>query len=183
MKLKKLNAVLGLLIMLLLLDHSVCLSVWMLTRGAVFGPIMMMLHILLAVTLVHAFLSMCLCLFGHEENTVAYPRLNRRTVIQRFSAVALIVLMFTHMMVFDCFYRGQTLNGLQKAIHAGACILYFAAVLTHVGTSLSKALITLGVGSPKLLRVVDWIVWSFCAVVMIAGSVGAVILFSGGLIS
>ena len=50
--------------------------------------------------------------------------------------------------------------------------MFFITVLAHVSVSTSKALITLGVGNAKVVKIVDIVMRLLCAVTLIAGVIG-----------
>ena len=59
-----------------------------------------------------------------------------------------------------------------KMVHAIVPPLFFALVLSHVAISTGKALITLGIGNAKSIRVVNLVMKVICGVTWIAGVIG-----------
>ena len=74
------------------------------------------------------------------------------------------------MMIFSVLHITGAMKLMQppKPVHAVVPPLFFTIVLVHVAVSTSKALITLGIGNAKTVKVVDVIVKVFCALTLIA---------------
>ncbi len=146
MKLKKVNAVLGLLAAPLLLAHI---------GYTVFSYLTMqdnpkLMHVtagpFAAVTVLHAVCGMLsVFLMGDGTRLDLYPKQNRKTVVQRVSAALIFPLLLLHLRAFDAI---QTCAGKGLWVPIGLLlllqVLFFAVVLAHTGVSLSRALITLG---------------------------------------
>ena len=92
--------------------------------------------------------------------------MNISTKIQRIGGVLLIPFSVLHIL--------GTVGVIQppQVIHAIIPPLFFALCLAHVAISGSKALITLGIGKAKLIKIVDIAVKVLCAVTLIAGVIG-----------
>lgn len=170
---KKINAILTLLTCLMLLDHVLFLSGWLGTGGTMFGINLSMARVLLTLAALHGLLSMSIVMFGHDGSSGAYASLNRRTIVQRFSGMAILVLLLVHMMPSQ---GGAEIYGMRAVFYA----LLFAAVFVHVAVSFSKALITLGLaGSEKTIRRIDGIVYVLCGVLFVL-AVATLIIFVTG---
>jgi uncharacterized membrane protein SirB2 len=87
MLLRKINAVISLLTTILLLDHVIFSSVWMLSKGSVEQSAPIAPWILAGFLGIHAFISICFVFSDREEGETrkvkSYLRLNRVTVFQR----------------------------------------------------------------------------------------------------
>jgi protein-S-isoprenylcysteine O-methyltransferase Ste14 len=59
-----------------------------------------------------------------------------------------------------------------KILHAVLHPIFFAMVLVHLAVSMSKAFITLGIGSAKLVKVIDVIMMVVCSIIFIGAVVG-----------
>lgn len=146
MKLKKINAVLALLSILLLLAH-VGFSVFAYLT-MYYNPILTLVFAwpFMITACLHAVCGM-LTVFFHADGTRLdlYPKKNLRTILQRVSAALIFPLLILHIKNFalmkDCAERGQ--KGFVFLLFFGE-ILFFAVIVTHVATSLTKAFITLG---------------------------------------
>ena len=59
-----------------------------------------------------------------------------------------------------------------KMLHAVLHPVFFAVALAHVAFSLERAMITLGIGSERVTRIVGIIAKIVCAATFLAGSIG-----------
>ena len=151
MKLKKLNAVLGLLSILSLLVH---VGYTIYTYIAFYyNPVISRATQLPLVLLVltHAVCGMLiLFLYNDGSQPTLYPKQNRRTIIQRVSAALILPVLFVH---FDTFKTMQSSAeaGNTTPVYLLMVIetLFFAIVIAHVSTSLTNAFITLGILSSR----------------------------------
>ena len=67
-----------------------------------------------------------------------------------------------------------------KILHAVLHPLFFAVVLSHVAVSGSKAMITLGIGSAKVVNATDVVIKVLCVATFVASVIGFYIcLFVG----
>ena len=170
MKLKKASAVLGLLSILLMLAHVVYSVFAYLTMY--YNP---MVTILLAwpfmVTVcLHAVCGM-LTVFLQADGTRMdlYPKKNMRTILQRVSAALIFPLLILHVYTYGLMqgFAQQGQKGLVILIMLGE-ILFFAVIITHVVTSMTKALITLGwMTSQKTQGRVDKVLYVIGAIVFV----------------
>ena len=150
---RKINAVVGLLTTLLLFDHSIFHAVWMLGRGAVEKSVDIMPWLLMGLMALHAVLSMGIVMLSRGDGNGpvgnAYTKSNVSTIIQKVSGMLLIVLTALHV--------ASAAGPLVLPAVVGAIVtpLFYAVALVHVGFSVSKALITLGVGNVKVIKIVD----------------------------
>ena len=163
MKLKKLNAALALLSILQLLSHLGYSVYAYLTFSYHPGLTRLLAHTTRIVVCLHAILGMCLVfLMGDGTRLSTYPRQNLGTVLQRLSAALLFPLLLPHV---------QNFAMLQSAAESGQRfkfsmlialeILFFADVILHIATSLSRALITLGwLQKPETQKTLDRVVWA-----------------------
>ena len=102
MKLKKINAILSLLTVLLLLAHIGIILYTYVTFDYRAGQIKLFGGLLVAAMCLHAILGMCaVFLQGDGTRLDLYPRQNRRTVFQRLSAALIFPLLLLHLRYFD----------------------------------------------------------------------------------
>lgn len=166
---RKLNAILSLITTVLILDHSIFYSVWMLSRGSVAKSADALPWILTVLAALHTVLSIVMMARQHrdkekqEYNT--YAKLNAATVVQRVSAIAMIVLLAAHI-------GGAANHFHAKIFHTVIHPLFFAAVLAHVSVSVSKAFVTLGVGNAKVIKALDILMAVICVATFLAGVIG-----------
>ena len=169
MLLRKINAVLSLIVSVLLLDHSIFNAVWMLSQGSI-AKTTALSWVLFGLMMVHAVLCIIFGIQAHrgkeKQNSNAYTQVNLSTKIQRIGGLLLIPFSVLHML--------GTVGIMQppQAIHAVIPPLFFALCLVHVAISGSKAFITLGIGSAKLIKIVDIAVKALCVATLIASVVG-----------
>ena len=170
MKLRKFNAVLSLISTVLLLGHAISLAIWMLSRGATPIAPRFIPWALTAVTALHALCCIVLMIRAHKDvpkhKSKSYPKLNAATILQRISGVLLILFTWLHV--------AGTVGIMQppQIVHAIVPPLFFLVALLHVAVSASKALITLGIGNARSVRVADVAVKVICAATLIADVVG-----------
>lgn len=169
MLLRKINAGLSLLTTVLLMDHAMFFSVWMLSRCSIEKSSESMPRILAVLMVVHAVLSVILLILGRRggarKGARTYLRMNIPTVIQRASGALMLLLLALHV-------AGAANHFQPKMLHAVLHPLFFAAVLSHASVSVSKALVTLGVGNATAVRVVDAVMGILCGATFVAGVVG-----------
>lgn len=117
----------------------------------------------------HGILS-AICVFAlHDSKTVAYKKLNIRTLLQRISAVMIILLLPLHILSFSML---QSSAGVGYILVEVVQIIYYAVLSCHIALSFSGALITLGLlPDIKKKRIIDVIVLVICALLFIAVSV------------
>ena len=175
MILRKINAGLSIICTILLMAHANSHAAWMLSNGSIKVGVKGMSWALVWVMAAHAILSIVLAILGHKgaekRKCNTYPQLNVQTNLQRMSGMLLIL--------FTALHVAGTVGVLQppKVVHAILPPLFFAMSLMHVAVSGSKALITLGIGNAKVVKVVDIVVKVLCIITLIA-SVSGFYLYS-----
>ena len=161
MKLKKANAMLGLLAILILLAHAGYQVIAYILF--IYNPLVTKLlgWASVAVVSAHAVLGMSMLMFVHDGgNTKAYPALNKRTILQRASAIGIIVMLVLHIKAYDILTSGTPGLVAAELIQ----LLFFSCVFTHIGTSVSNAFVTLGLlGDMDRKKKTDRIVYVICA--------------------
>lgn len=177
MILRKINAVLSLLTTFLLLDHAIFFSLWMLSRCSIEKSVDAMPWILAILMGIHAVISILILLFsqkGKEKRKYnKYAKMNLPTLVQRVSGILMLLLLVLHIV-------GSSNHFQPKLLHAILHPIFFTSALAHTSVSASKALITLGIGNTKVVRVVDVIMKVICGVLLVAGVAGFYIcLFMG----
>ena len=92
--------------------------------------------------------------------------MNISTVVQRVSGMAMILFAVQHVL---------GVNGLwpmPMPVHVVLPPLFFVIALSHMAVSVSKALITLGVGNARFVKTADVIIKVLCGVTLIADIAG-----------
>ena len=179
MRLRKINAVVSLLTTALILLHAIVFSIFMLTKCRVADALWILSYAMIGVVVAHAFISIVLAISAHADTgkrtAKSYPKMNVPTIVQRASGMLMIPATVLHIL-------GAT--GIMvppKAVHAIVPPLFFALVLAHTAISTSKALITLGIGNAKLIKIVDIVMRVICGATLIAGVIGIYLrTFAGG---
>ena len=177
MILRKINAALSLFTTILLMDHSIFLSVWMLSRCSIEKSADFMPQILAVLMVLHAILCIILLIKsrkGIEKNKhKKYSELNIETYIQRITGVLIILMMGFHI-------AGAANHFQPKILHAILHPLFFAVALAHSAVSVDKAFVTLGIGSAKFIRTINVAMKIICCATFVAGVIGFYIcLFVG----
>jgi len=166
MKLKKINAALGLLsiaAMILHIGYTVFAYL-----AFYYNPTLKLLTAIpfMALACLHAVCGM-LTVFIQSDGTRLdlYPRQNARTILQRASAALMLPLLILHINTFGL---------LQSSAEAGQWIwfallmlsqpLFYGVVQTHIAVSVTRGLITLGwLSSTEKQKVIDRVVYILCA--------------------
>lgn len=118
----------------------------------------------------HGILSV-ICVFAmHDSKTIAYKKLNIKTVIQRISAALIILILPLHIFSFSLLQSSA--GGVGYLLTEAVQIIYYAALSCHIALSFSNAFITLGwLADIKKKRIIDVVVQIFCTLLFIAVSV------------
>ena len=169
MKLKRCNAVMGLLTIVLLLAHGGFEMVAFIRF--LYNPVATKVFglLILCALICHMITGMSIMMFSRDgTETGKYSRLNRGTIVQRASAIGILVFLFGHLNAFDL--MNSHVGGAFSLIAAIILqALFFGCVFLHVGTSFSKALITLGIlESLETKKRIDRVVWILLAIAYIA---------------
>ena len=169
MNLRKINAIIGILAVILFLDHSIFHSVVMLSRYRIPVNVTVLPWVMTVLVAVHAILSIVMAVLGHKgaekRKCNTYTKLNARTMIQRFSGILMILLLAIHLVGSNTHFQPQMLHAVLHPI-------FFAVALVHFAVSASKAFITLGIGTAKLVKVVDVLMVILCGTIFVASVVG-----------
>lgn len=145
MKLKRINAIFALLSALMLILHMGYTSYVALTYH--YDPLIVKLTAVpfMVCVCIHAVLGMCSLFLLGDGTRIDYPKLNKRTVIQRISAALIFPLLIIHLKSYEIM---SSASEADKA--AVICILiiiqllFFVVITVHTASSFSNAFITLG---------------------------------------
>lgn len=177
MNLRKINAVISLFTTILLLDHTIFYSVWMLSRCTITKDVNAMPWVLVALVVLHAVLSSAMGIMAHKgvekQKHNVYSKLNMRTMIQRMSGIVILILLIAHVI-------GAATHFHPQWIHAVLQPLFFVTALAHLAVSGSKAFITLGVGNAKFIKILDTVFPVLCGIIFLAGIAGFYLCLFGG---
>ena len=151
MRLKKCNALLGLLTILALFVHMAYNVFAYLTFY--YNPTVKTLTAMpiLVFLCLHAITGMCsVFLLGDGTRVSPYGQQNRRTVMQRVSAALIFPLLIVHLNSFNLLKSSaESGNWILFVLVSIAQFGFYAVILLHVATSFSRALITLGLLSSR----------------------------------
>lgn len=170
---KKINAVLGISIIVIFLVHIIYEIVAYLTFYYNPAVTKIIAYTALGAVALHILMSIYIVAFAHDKGKgMKYPALNARTLIQRITAVLMTVLVIFHMNTFKLLSMNAKTNMPAFVLVLAVQIIFYASVLLHVAVSAGNALITLGlVTSGKTRKKIDIVVWIICAVLFAAASV------------
>lgn len=170
MKMKKINATLGLLSIVFMLLHIAYSIFAYLTFY--YNPFLKMVFAIPFIVMVclHAVCGM-LTVFMQADGTRMdlYPEQNMRTILQRVSAALIFPLLILHINTYSLM-RSSSENGhpVFVILLIVAEVVFFAAVITHVSVSLTKGLITLGfLTSREKERIINRVIYVIGAVVFV----------------
>ena len=171
MKLKKINAVLGLLSAAAILIHIGYSTYAYLTFY--YNPGLKLLTSVPQAVLIclHAVCGMA-AVFLQADGTRMdlYPKQNVRTILQRISAALILPMLILHLSTYS--WLRSTAEGGQWVWFALLMLtqpLFYAVALIHIATSLSRSLITLGwLASRERQKKIDRVVYVLCAAVFAA---------------
>ena len=187
-KLKRTNAVLGLLTIILLFIHTGFNVFCYMTMF--YDPVLKNVFSLplIVVFCLHAVLGISLVFMSSDGTSpVLYPGYNKYTIAQRISAALLFPVLLIHLRTF-AYMSTCAEAGIASVIVLLIMveILFFGTVFTHISVSFSRALITLGLlSSREKQRRIDKAMITICAVFFVVSVIAVVrtqlILFMGQL--
>ena len=177
MKLKKATAALGLASIVLMLVHM-GYNVFAYLMFYYNPAVQMALSVpFMVMVCIHAICGMLSVSLKKEGGSLdLYTRHNIRTILQRVSAALIFPLLIMHINTFSLLEAAaqSAVPALVVLIFA-AEILFFACVVTHVATSLTNALITLGIlASRDTQHTLDRIIYVIGAIAFAVASYAVV---------
>ena len=183
MKLKKINALAGLVATLLLLCHAGTMTLSLYTGWYNYPVCKTFAKLIFLFVAVHIICSLIILFFYHDgSETGLYKKANTRLILQRASAILMMLLIHTHTKAYKHMATGTTLTTGQSLFFLIFEILFLCTVMLHVSMSFSKALITLGIlSSPAKAGVLDKIILILCILLAIASCGGVASFFLGGI--
>ena len=170
MRIKKLNAWLALITATLLLIHEA----YQLFAFILFyyNPVMTKIlgYSLAFVFVLHCILSAYGFFVLHDSKSVAYKKINIKTVLQRISGMAMILLLPLHICSFILLQKNAGTSIFYLIL--ASQVLFYAAINCHVAVSFSNAFITLGyLEDMDKKRRIDRVAWIISALLFITTSV------------
>lgn len=169
MRVKKINSVLSIFTIVVIVMH-IAFSCRTLLTGWYSKEISYVLPMLLYVTVgVHAMLSMYIVFLVHDESSVTkYKKQNISTVIQRLSAILMLVMLHPHISIFSQFKPGATFEPSMAIPTILVESVFYIAVLSHIALSIPKCVVSLGLlHSEESLKIVKIISNIVCTIIFI----------------
>lgn len=170
---KKINAVLGLILVTAFLIHIIYEIFAYLTFY--YNPVFTraIADSAMSIAVLHILFSAFIVFISHDKGMgMRYFKLNIRTLLQRISAIAIAVIIVLHVNTFSILKESSAKNMFLFAAVIILQVLFYAVVLFHISVSLSNALITLGIlSSDRSRKRLDVIVSAVCILLFIAASV------------
>ena len=168
MKVKKINAVLGLLAIGLLFTHVIYEIYSYFTFY--YNPMVTVIiaYGFVTIMMLHAVISMTMLGVIHDGNSITkYPGENIRTILQRASVGGLLLLLPFHIKTGDWITKKFGGFGFFVVLVILG-VLFWAFTFIHIGASFTRALITLGIiKSNKAKNILDWIIWIICGILFV----------------
>jgi len=151
----------------------------MLTGWYSYGLCKGLAHGTASVVTLHAFLSIIILFFSHDGARIGhYRKKNIKTILQRASAIVIVLMLHMHLNAFSFIMSGTPLDASAKSGLIITELIYFGALLTHLAVSFSKSLISMGIiRNDRTEKIIDIAAYSVCAFLMITASL-AIILFT-----
>lgn len=146
MILKKCNAVCSWILIIALIIHISLTMRFFVTGWYDVALFIVTSRAITVICILHVALSLGIVFFLHDGSDLrTYGRSNRRTIIQRASGLAILLLVHPHTQIFSSFiYDWLPLTTASKIIYFIIEAAFFAAVLLHLGVSFSRSFITMG---------------------------------------
>ncbi len=85
--------------------------------------------------------------------------------MQRVTGIGMLLLLGLHIAGAANHFQPKILHTIMHPLFFGVCSL-------HIAVSISKAMITLGIGNAKTVKIVDIIIKILCAIIWIASVIG-----------
>ena len=143
---RKINTIITILIILLLCDHLLFGSLYMLGTGA--GVITGMAHTLILLVIIHALISMIVTLRAEKagfKTKARYNRENREFWLRRTSGVCVLVFALMHAYSMQKNERGIPNIAFMPKIFELTLVLLLISAAVHMFVNIRPLLISLGV--------------------------------------
>ena len=178
MLLRKINAVISLIITFMLMNHATAHAIYMISRGSIVPNFNLSPRVLAGLMTVHAVVCIYFGISAQKNAEKGefngYPRLNASAFLQRISGILLIIFTALHIAGASGFLTPP------QVVHAILPPLFFTLALAHVAVSTSKAFITLGIGNAAFIKVLDIFVKVLCLVTLVASVIGFYLISFAG---
>ena len=183
MKLKKINAITALAVILSALAHIGVMTYSLWTGWYNYRICKMLPRTALTFLLIHILLSIVIFFFSHDGADVKYKRLNTGTTVQRITAIIMMIFIHFHTNAYAHVAAGKSLTAGMTIFRIITELIFFTSVLSHTAVSLGKAFITLGIASSeRSVQNISRAAYVICAAVLLAAASGAVVFYVKGII-
>ena len=172
---KKVNACLGILSAVFLFLHSVYQAVSY--AFLIYSPVVTRIFAdsLALLVFIHGTLGFISVFGKHDSRKIHYPKLNIKTVLQRYSMYIIGILLIPHFLAWMLLSKANSrvLFALLECIQ----VLFFGSLFLHTAVSFTRALISLGlVTEEKTVKRIDTIMYVVCALCFL---ITAVVIVAG----
>ena len=181
MGVKKVNAVLGLILTLACISHIAVQLYAALSHQELGAAAKLPMHICMGAAALHILLSFGMIFFLHEGKSLkTYPKANAGVILQRCSGILMVVLLFFHFRLSKIVLStGESGMGL-FVLCMCVMILFFGTVFLHISVSFTKALVTLGIITERSTkRKIDHILWVVMGIAFLAVSILMTYAYTG----
>ena len=142
---KKVNACITWILILLFYSHLLVMSYSLATGWYNYNICKTLAWATGVVISIHAILSIIVVLFLHDGVKVSYyAKRNTQTIIQRATAIIILIFVHLHVKAFRFIVQGAHLSPADKIFILVTEFIFFGANFLHLTVSLSKSLITMG---------------------------------------
>lgn len=142
---KKVNACITWILILLFYSHLLVMSYSLATGWYDYNICKTLARATGVVISIHAILSIIVVLFLHDGVRVGYyAKRNTKTIIQRVTAIIILIFVHLHVKAFRFIVQGTHLSTTDKIFILVTEFIFFGANFLHLTVSFSKSLITMG---------------------------------------
>ncbi len=183
LKLRHANAYVALATILALCYHSFTMGYSMWTGWYDRNVSVSSAWIIAGFVIVHVFLVLVLFFFFAEGGALTYKKDPRSILIQRVSAIAIIILLHFHIKAYTAVAMGEKLDLLMFLFYVATELAFFGFVMMHVAVSLGQGLMLVGwVRKPDLLKAIDKAAYWVCGILFALYVGGMIHFYLGALV-
>ena len=181
--LRRVNAWISLITVLALCYHSLTMGWSMWTGWYNRDVAVSSAWIIAGCVVVHVFLVLVLFFFFAEGGALTYKKDPRSILIQRVSAIAIIILLHFHIEAFGAVATGEKLDLLMFLFYVATELAFFGFVMMHVAVSLGQGLMLVHmVSNPDTLKVIDKVCYWACGILFALYVDGMIHFYLGALV-
>lgn len=183
LELRRANAWVALVTVLALCYHSLTMG-WSMWTGWYNRDVSVSsAWIIAGCVVVHVFLVLVLFFFFAEGGATTYKKDPTSILIQRISAIAIIILLHFHMKAYTSVAMGEKLDLLMFLFYVVTELAFFGFVMAHVAVSFAQGLMLVGwLKKPDLVKTVDTVCYWVCGVLFALYVGGMIHFYLGALV-